>query len=247
MIAEPMDTSCWALRKGRESICSDDATVRCNERRQQECQPKRKPSMYTPHNFRTGAGAYARLGVETQAMSASPHQLICMLFDGAIWPSAWRATTSRGRHRGQGACDLEGRRHRRQRPEGQPRCEGGRPSRCGTGSQPVGAVRLVVRRLLQASLRDDLRALDEAQSLRQAWRRAWRRSKPAAPPTEQEEHERQRWQPAVKSSIAIASLPRPVADGDTGARKGMGPVARPRGTVPGRHGRGCASSRRRSR
>ena len=39
--------------------------------------------MYTPHNMRTGAGAYARLGVETSVMSASPHQLITMLFDGA--------------------------------------------------------------------------------------------------------------------------------------------------------------------
>jgi len=39
--------------------------------------------MYTPHNFRTGAGAYARVGMEIGAMSASPHQLICMLFDGA--------------------------------------------------------------------------------------------------------------------------------------------------------------------
>lgn len=39
--------------------------------------------MYTPHTFRTGANAYARVGVETSAMSASPHQLIAMLFDGA--------------------------------------------------------------------------------------------------------------------------------------------------------------------
>ena len=39
--------------------------------------------MYTPYNFRSGAGAYARVGVETLAMSASPHQLIAMLFDGA--------------------------------------------------------------------------------------------------------------------------------------------------------------------
>ncbi|GHA84500.1 flagellar export chaperone FliS [Modicisalibacter luteus] len=30
-----------------------------------------------------GAGAYARVGVETGVMSASPHQLIVMLFDGA--------------------------------------------------------------------------------------------------------------------------------------------------------------------
>lgn len=30
-----------------------------------------------------GAGAYARVGVESATMSASPHQLIVMLFDGA--------------------------------------------------------------------------------------------------------------------------------------------------------------------
>lgn len=30
-----------------------------------------------------GAGAYARVGVESGVMSASPHQLIVMLFDGA--------------------------------------------------------------------------------------------------------------------------------------------------------------------
>nr|WP_298414420.1 flagellar export chaperone FliS [uncultured Halomonas sp.] len=30
-----------------------------------------------------GANAYARVGVETGVMSASPHQLIVMLFDGA--------------------------------------------------------------------------------------------------------------------------------------------------------------------
>lgn len=35
-------------------------------------------SSYSP-----GAGAYAKVGVETGVMSASPHQLIVMLFDGA--------------------------------------------------------------------------------------------------------------------------------------------------------------------
>jgi len=39
--------------------------------------------MYSPHSFRTGAGAYARVGVETSVMSATPHQLITMLFEGA--------------------------------------------------------------------------------------------------------------------------------------------------------------------
>lgn len=33
--------------------------------------------------YSPGAGAYAKVGVETGVMSASPHQLIVMLFDGA--------------------------------------------------------------------------------------------------------------------------------------------------------------------
>ncbi|WP_411886695.1 flagellar export chaperone FliS [Polaromonas sp. YR568] len=40
--------------------------------------------MYTPaHSHNTGAKAYAKVGIEIGAMSASPHQLITMLFDGA--------------------------------------------------------------------------------------------------------------------------------------------------------------------
>ena len=40
--------------------------------------------MYTPaHYYHPGANAYARMGTESGAMSASPHQLITMLFDGA--------------------------------------------------------------------------------------------------------------------------------------------------------------------
>lgn len=40
--------------------------------------------MYTPpHSYNTGANAYARIGTESGAMSASPHQLITMLFEGA--------------------------------------------------------------------------------------------------------------------------------------------------------------------
>ena len=40
--------------------------------------------MYTPaHSYHPGANAYARMGTESGAMSASPQQLITMLFDGA--------------------------------------------------------------------------------------------------------------------------------------------------------------------
>lgn len=41
--------------------------------------------MYARQNpaVSSGVGSYAKIGLETAAMSASPHQLICMLFDGA--------------------------------------------------------------------------------------------------------------------------------------------------------------------
>ncbi|MDP3616412.1 MAG: flagellar export chaperone FliS [Rhodoferax sp.] len=40
--------------------------------------------MYAPpHSYNTGASAYAKISTESGAMSASPHQLITMLFDGA--------------------------------------------------------------------------------------------------------------------------------------------------------------------
>lgn len=35
-------------------------------------------------NSRTGVNAYAKVGVETGVAAASPHQLIVMLFDGAV-------------------------------------------------------------------------------------------------------------------------------------------------------------------
>lgn len=39
--------------------------------------------MHTPaHSTNSGANAYAKIGTESGAMSASPHQLIVMLFDG---------------------------------------------------------------------------------------------------------------------------------------------------------------------
>ena len=48
-------------------------------------QPLTQPYAYQPsaNAYRPGANAYARVGTESAAMSASPHQLITMLFDGA--------------------------------------------------------------------------------------------------------------------------------------------------------------------
>ena len=131
--------------------------------------------MYTPHNFRTGAGAYARLGVETQAMSASPHQLICMLFDGAI-----TAIGMARHHIAEGDVAAKGRAI--SKAVGIV-ANGLKASLDAKAAGAAGAELVanlsalydyVIRRLLQANLRDDPRALDEAQSLLESVASAWR-------------------------------------------------------------------------
>jgi flagellar secretion chaperone FliS len=131
--------------------------------------------MYTPHNFRSGAGAYARLGVETQAMSASPHQLICMLFDGAI-----TAIGMARHHIAEGDVAAKG--------SAISKAVGivANGLRASLDAKAAGAAGTelvanlsalydyVIRRLLQANLRDDPRALDEAQSLLESVASAWR-------------------------------------------------------------------------
>ena len=131
--------------------------------------------MYTPHNFRSGAGAYARLGVETQAMSASPHQLICMLFDGAI-----TAIGMARHHIAQGDVAAKG--SAISKAVGIV-ANGLKASLDAKAAGAAGAELVanlsalydyVIRRLLQANLRDDPRALDEAQSLLESVVSAWR-------------------------------------------------------------------------
>ena len=131
--------------------------------------------MYTPHNFRTGAGAYARLGVETQAMSASPHQLICMLFDGAI-----TAIGMARHHIAEGDVAAKGSAISKAVgivANGLKACLDAKAAGAA-GTELVANLSAlydyVIRRLLQANLRDDPRALDEAQSLLESVASAWR-------------------------------------------------------------------------
>ena len=138
--------------------------------------------MYTPHTFRTGAGAYARVGVETSAMSASPHQLICMLFDGA------KMAIGMARH------------HMAQRDIG---AKGNSISRAinivenglkaaldakaagPAGEELVGNLTAlydyIIQRLLFANLRNDVQALDEADGLLDNIASAWREIDASAP------------------------------------------------------------------
>uniref|UniRef100_UPI000D338964 flagellar export chaperone FliS n=1 Tax=unclassified Variovorax TaxID=663243 RepID=UPI000D338964 len=131
--------------------------------------------MYTPHNLRTGAGAYARVGVETSVMSASPHQLIVMLFDGA------KSAIGMARHH-MAAGETEAKGRAISKAIGIVD-NGLKAALDATAAGPAGAELVanlsalydyVVRRLFQANLHDDLQALDEAAQLLDNVASAWR-------------------------------------------------------------------------
>ncbi|WP_442488223.1 flagellar export chaperone FliS [Halomonas litopenaei] len=118
-----------------------------------------------------GAGAYARMGVESGVMSASPHQLIVMLFDGAQASiRAARLHLEDGNIPAKGAAiskalDIVN--------------SGLRAVLDGEQGGEV-AVQLdslydyIARRLLDANLRNDASGLDEAERLIEDIASAWR-------------------------------------------------------------------------
>lgn len=131
--------------------------------------------MYTPHTFRTGAGAYARVGVETSAMSASPHQLICMLFDGA------RTTIGMARHH-MSTGEIVAKGNAISKAIGI--VDSGLKASLDAEAAGAAGAELVanlsalydyiVQRLLIANLRNDVAALDEADGLLDNIASAWR-------------------------------------------------------------------------
>ncbi|WP_460428101.1 flagellar export chaperone FliS [Azotobacter armeniacus] len=124
-----------------------------------------------------GASAYARVGVETGVMSASPHQLIVMLFDGAhaaIRAARLHMQAGNVAERGKAiskAIDIVNKGllaaldHER-------------------GGELAGRLEqlydYVSRLLLQANLRNDERSLDEASALLEQIGSAWREVGPQA-------------------------------------------------------------------
>ncbi|MGR4869636.1 flagellar export chaperone FliS [Variovorax sp. LARHSF232] len=131
--------------------------------------------MYTPHTHRTGAGAYARIGVESGAMSASPHQLIVMLFDGA------RTAIGMARHHmAVGEIVAKGKAISKAINIVD---NGLKASLDASAAGPTGAQLVdrlsalyayVIQRLLQANVRNDAGALDEADALLENIASAWR-------------------------------------------------------------------------
>ena len=131
--------------------------------------------MYTPHTYRTGAGAYARVGVESSAMSASPHQVIVMLFDGA------KTAIGMARHH-MASGDIQARANAISKAIGivdnglraglDPAAAG--PDGANLVANLTALYDYVVRRLLQANLRNDPTALDEVDNLLESIASAWR-------------------------------------------------------------------------
>ncbi|MBS0455133.1 MAG: flagellar export chaperone FliS [Proteobacteria bacterium] len=131
--------------------------------------------MYTHHTYRTGAGAYARVGIESQAASASPHQLIVMLFDGAK-----TAIGMARHHMASGEVQAKGNaiakainivdNGLRASLDAQAAGAQGASLVANLGALYV----YIVQRLLQANLRNDVAALDEADGLLENIASAWR-------------------------------------------------------------------------
>ncbi|MGJ7491244.1 flagellar export chaperone FliS [Variovorax sp. ZT4R33] len=136
--------------------------------------------MYTPHNFRSGASAYARVGVESQAMSASPHQLIAMLFDGA------KTAIGMARHH-MSAGDIAAKGNAISKAMGI--VENGLKASLDAKAAGTEGTTLVsnlsalydyvIRRLLYANLHNDVAALDEVDDLLESLASAWREIEPA--------------------------------------------------------------------
>jgi flagellar secretion chaperone FliS len=128
-----------------------------------------------------GAKAYQEVSVDTRVRSADPHRMILMLFDGAI--EAIRLSQSHlGARKVSGKCEALGKAVRI--------VEEGLKASLDRQAGGQLAERLaslydyISMRLLQANLRNDAKALEEARGLlsdlRSAWAQIARTPRPAA-------------------------------------------------------------------
>jgi len=124
-----------------------------------------------------GAKAYSKLGLETDILNADPHRLVMVLFDGAL-QSISRAKGFLAQRRIPQKCEALSL-----------ACEivdSGLRVSVDPSVDPEFARRLVslyqyiVMRLLQANLRNDVAAMDEAARLLSGLRDAWAKIGPAA-------------------------------------------------------------------
>lgn len=127
--------------------------------------------------YARGAGAYARVGVESGVMSASPHQLITMLFDGAatsIRTAALHMREGQVAEKGQAISKVldivnNGLLVALDREKGGELAE-----------RMASLYDYIARLLLTANLRNDLASLEEAGRLLADLADAWRQIQPTA-------------------------------------------------------------------
>jgi flagellar protein FliS len=142
--------------------------------------------MYKPsHSYSAGAGAYGKVATETGAMSASPHKLISMLFDGAK-----TAITMARHHMAEGQIQAKGNAISKAINIVS---NGLKASLDANAGGPAGAALVadlsdlydyICQRLMYANLRNDLTLLDEAERLLANLASAWLEidpQKPSAP------------------------------------------------------------------
>jgi flagellar secretion chaperone FliS len=133
----------------------------------------------TAHAYHPGATAYARMGTESGAMSASPHQLITMLFDGAK-----TAITMARHHMANKEIAAKGNAISKAINIVENGLKASLDAEAGglAGAELVGNLAALYdyinERLLYANLRNDLAQLDEADRLLESIGSAWRESSP---------------------------------------------------------------------
>lgn len=136
--------------------------------------------MYTPpHAYSTGASAYAKMGNESGAMSASPHQLISMLFEGAK-----TAITMARHHMAKGEIAAKGNAISKAINIVDNGLKASLDAEAGgqAGTELVADLSAlydyIAQRLLYANLRNDPALLDEADRLLDNISSAWREIDP---------------------------------------------------------------------
>ncbi|MGJ7487877.1 flagellar export chaperone FliS [Variovorax sp. LT2P21] len=135
--------------------------------------------MYTSHNLRSGATAYAHVGVETQAMSASPHQLIAMLFDGAKMAIGMaRHHMSTGDIPAKGAAISKAMGIVENGLKASLDAKAAGTEGTTLVSNLSALYDYVIRRLLHANLHNDASVLDEVDALLESLASAWREIEP---------------------------------------------------------------------
>ncbi|HWI83369.1 flagellar export chaperone FliS [Ramlibacter sp.] len=127
-----------------------------------------------------GATMYARLGVETSAGSASPHQLISMLFEGASGAIAMaRHHMAEGRVKPKGEAISRAINIVANGLKASLDAEAGGAEGARLASNLGELYDYVIRRLMAGNLHNDPAALDEAARLLESVASAWREIDPA--------------------------------------------------------------------